>query len=74
MIPKFFEIAKFNSFLPNTLEKTFNAVSACNPNPCFNSGTCVHTNGVFQTCFCPNAYSGSYCQNYSRKKSFNHLI
>ena len=44
--------------------------SACYPNPCLNSGTClVGANGTFM-CMCPPKFFGANCEMRSSKKYY----
>ena len=48
-------------------------VNPCNnQNPCLNSGTCFgryNLNGTMSTqCFCPQGFTGSYCEGREKKK------
>lgn len=50
-------------------------VNPCNnQNPCLNSGTCFgryNLNGTMSTqCFCPQGFTGSYCEGKEKEKKF----
>lgn len=43
----------------------------CNPNPCFNQGTCIQTGSTTAYCNCMTGYTGTLCQTCNIR---NHLI
>ena len=58
-------ISDWSSFICNCpngnlgLNKTCTYVE-CNPNPCYNGGTCSYINNKI-VCECPEGYGGAYC-------------